>query len=94
MNARSPAVLLFLTLVLGLAGCKSSLGTEDKPIRIYVVPSELSASTRQAGQKLVDHLNKETGLHYSIHFPDRYIDVVVALGDKKADIAFMNNMSY
>ncbi|MDX9723100.1 MAG: phosphate/phosphite/phosphonate ABC transporter substrate-binding protein [Myxococcota bacterium] len=94
MNVRTPAVLLFLTLVLGLAGCKSSLGTEDKPIRIYVVPSELSASTRQAGQKLVDHLNKETGLHYSIHFPDRYIDVVVALGDKKADIAFMNNMSY
>ncbi|MBT3222804.1 MAG: phosphate/phosphite/phosphonate ABC transporter substrate-binding protein [Proteobacteria bacterium] len=78
------ALLAFVSVT--LMGCSPELGSKANPLKI--------TSTRTKGQELATGLTATTGLHFTATTADDYMDQVVAIGEKKADLAFMNNMTY
>jgi len=92
-----PLLCCLLTLaVLGGSGlgCRPELGAERNPVKLLLVPSGDHQATAGAAERLAAHLGAETNLHFSVKVPERYIDLVVAVGDRRADLLFMNDMSY
>ena len=92
---RRPMIWKTLYAIVGVAlmGCSPDLGSEANPVKIQLMPSQ-RATTEATGQELVTSLHATTGLYFNIEIPERYIDQVVAIGENRADLAFMNNMSY
>ena len=73
---------------------KGKLGTKENPIRFYFMPLK-GEGTFQANAPIIKQFMEEkTGLAVeTIHAPD-FVTIVRAIGQKKADIAFMNTLGY
>lgn len=84
-----PGLLLLLP-----AACSPELGEARNPIKVQIVPSQDRAATLVAAQGLLDHLSQASGLAFALEVPERYIDLVVALGEERADLALMNDLGY
>jgi len=89
--ARAVRCLLFLGALLG--GC-APLGSANNPVKVEFVPSQPGPQTTAAGEALADLLARETGMSFSVSVPERYIDLVVAMGERRADVGFLNTMAY
>jgi phosphonate transport system substrate-binding protein len=84
--------LLLLGVLVG--GCVPGLGTPENPVKIEFVPSQPGPETTAAGEALAAQLSQQTGLAFAVSVPERYIDLVLAMGERRADMGFLNTMAY
>jgi len=97
MKYRWFAVLLTLTVIISVGACKKDrgpLGTEQNPIKLWFMPLKEEAVYQKHAPILEKFLEEKTGLQVETKLADSFIDIVKALGKKKADVAFMNTLGY
>mgnify|MGYP001073872098 CR=1 FL=1 len=97
--------VIFLGLILlALFGCQSEdtrianankkLGSKQKPIRMYFVPSLEAGKVVASGEAIADALHEATGYHFKVAVPTSYAAVIEALGSYQADIAWLPTYAY
>lgn len=96
-------VILAFALLL-LTACQSEsarasnankkLGTRQKPIKMYFVPSLEAGKVVASGEAIAAALHEATGYHYKVAVPTSYAAVIEALGSYQADIAWLPTYAY
>jgi phosphonate transport system substrate-binding protein len=89
--------LKFLILALWLVGCsrpQGPLGSENNPIKFYIVPAAEAGGILKNAKRLSDWLHNETGLYFKTAVPLSYVAVVEAIGTYRADVAALSTSSY
>ena len=95
MKYRILIVAIALATLLSAPSCKSKpLGTADNPIKLWFMPQRDQAVFEANAPVIKSYLEKKTGFAIETKLAPSYIDIVKALGQKKADIAFMNSLGY
>jgi len=97
-------VFALITVILVLVACQSEstkisnankkLGTRQKPIRMYFVPSLEAGKVVASGEAIAEALHKSTGYHFKVAVPTSYAAVIEALGNYQADIAWLPTYAY
>jgi phosphonate transport system substrate-binding protein len=70
------------------------LGSEDNPIKFYLVPGQELSILQQTSVKLEEYLTRKLGLHFRVDVPVSYIALVEAFGTKRADLGIVNTFGY
>lgn len=94
---RRLGVLFFLLVFGASSGCtrqKPPLGSQENPIRFFLVPSVEQKTLEGSGSALKAYLEKATPYHYRFSVPTSYIAVVEAFGSNRADVASLNTYGY
>lgn len=98
MRCRLP---FFITVVLAVlfsaTSCKkkdAEIGTAEKPIQFFLLPSVENEILEQSGAAMKDYLEKHTPYKFRIGVPTNYISVIEAFGSKRADVASLNTFGY
>lgn len=99
---RRRMLLLLLVLVLGaslvtVGGCRqeAEVGSEQRPIQLYFVPSVEVAVIIESGEAIADFLESQTGLKFEVKVPTTYAAVVEEMGAAEGDaMAFIPAMGY
>lgn len=73
---------------------KGELGTEKNPVRFYFMPLKGEEAFKAAAPVIEKYLVERTGLIVRAVNSDDFITIIKALGQKKADMAFMNTLGY
>lgn len=97
MNYRWFAVLLALTVVISAGACKRDkgpLGTEKNPVKLWFMPLKEEAVYQKHAPAIEKFLEEKTGLQVETKLAKSFLEIVKALGKKKADVAFMNTLGY
>lgn len=105
INALMKRILIVLGFaVLALFACQSEsirisnankkLGTRQKPIKMYFVPSLEAGKVVASGEAIAEALHKATGYHFKVAVPTSYAAVIEALGTYQADIAWLPTYAY
>lgn len=98
MTLKNRIVWLFLFsfsfLFLSCSVKRAPLGTQDNPIKVFLIPSVDAQMLKDKSVVLKEALEELTGYSVSLSVPSSYIAVVEAFGTKKADVAVMNTFGY
>lgn len=97
MKYRYFAVLLTLTVIISMGACKMDkgpLGTEKNPVKLWFMPLKEEAVYQKHAPAIEKFLEEKTGYQVETTLAASFIDIVKALGKKKADVAFMNTLGY
>ena len=97
MKYRWFAVLLTLTVIISMGACKKDrgpLGTEKNPVKLWFMPLKEEAVYQKHAPAIEKFLEEKTGYQVETTLATSFIDIVKALGKKKADVAFMNTLGY
>nr|MDK2851581.1 phosphonate transport system substrate-binding protein [Candidatus Cloacimonadota bacterium] len=97
--------IIFLSLLLLVFwGCQSEdtrvanankkLGSKEKPIRMYFVPSLEAGKVVASGEAIAEALQEATGYYFKVAVPTSYAAVIEALGSYQADIAWLPTYAY
>jgi len=88
--------LLLASLFLLGACTKNSaeLGTEDNPIKFFLVPSVDTKTLEEKSKVLHKYLEEHTPYKFKFAIPASYIAVVEAFGTKRADVASLPTFGY
>lgn len=90
-------VVAVVIIALLASGCKQQapVGSEQRPIQIYFVPSVEVAVIMESGQAIADFLEAQTGYKFEVKVPTTYAAVVEELGAAEGDaMAFIPAMGY
>lgn len=87
-------LVLILTILLSHAVHADELGTEDNPVKFFLVPSSDSKKIENEGKILKAFLEKNTPYKYKIQVPASYVAVVESFGTKRADVASLATFGY
>ena len=93
-------VLIFIYIgfiLIVLTSCtknNSELGSQENPIKFYLVPAQDILSLSEQGKILQQYLIKDLGLEVRVELPVNYISVVEAFGSKRVDVAILNSLGY
>ena len=88
------ALVLVLSTALSCTWRRGEIGSEKNPIRFLFMPLKGEEAFQAATPILEKFIEERTGLKgEATHVPD-FISIVKALGQRKADIAFMNTLGY
>ena len=89
-------IILCLLSVYFLISCtnKHDLGTQENPIKFFLIPAQDMQALTDNGKILEAYLNTELGMHVTVDLPVNYIAVVEAFGSKRADVAIINTFGY
>ncbi len=92
----SKNLVLMLTILLSCLALKAAddLGTEDNPIKFFLVPSSDSKKIENEGKVLRAFLEKNTPYKFKIQVPASYVAVVESFGTKRADVASLATFGY
>lgn len=77
-----------------ISDANKKLGTRQKPIKMYFVPSLEAGKVVASGEAIASALNKATGYHFKVAVPTSYAAVIEALGTYQADIAWLPTYAY
>lgn len=70
------------------------LGSQENPIKFYLVPAAEAGGILKNANLLSDWLHKETGLYFKTAVPLSYVAVIEAIGTGRADVAALSTSSY
>lgn len=98
-------ILMVLGLIMiGLMACQSEdtriakankkLGSRQKPIKMYFVPSLEAGKVVASGEEIAEALHKATGYYFKVAVPTSYAAVIEAMGSYQADIAWLPTYAY
>ena len=96
MRKKSLLVLILSCLIFS-AACtrkKAELGTEDNPIKFFLVPSVDAKLLESSGEQIRIKLESLTPYKYKFAVPSSYVAVVEAFGTNRADVASINTFGY
>lgn len=85
--------LFVLLIMLSCAG-EPELGSSEKPITMYFMPSMETGKVVSHARKIADYLRTETDYYYKVEVPQNYTEVIEALGNSKADVAWLGTFAY
>jgi len=95
MKKRLITVFLALAIIIAAPACKKEpLGTSGNPIKMWFMPQRERAVYDEYAPQIKEYLEKTTGYAVKTELSPSYIDIVKALGQKDADIAFINSLGY
>jgi phosphonate transport system substrate-binding protein len=97
MKHRWFAVLLAFTVIVSAGACKSRkgpIGSEKNPLQLWFMPLKDESVYQKHAPAIEKYLESKTGLQVETKLADSFIDIVKAMGKKKADAAFMNTLGY
>jgi len=97
-------IIILSLMLLALMACQSEdkrienanrkLGSKQKPIRMYFVPSLEAGKVVASGEAIAAALHEATGYHFKVAVPTSYAAVIEALGSYQADIAWLPTYAY
>lgn len=93
-------ILILLTLIcicLTTTSCdwrRGALGTEKNPIVFYFLPLKGAEAFNENAPLFEKYIEEKAGLATKVVEAKDFITVIKALGQKKADIAFLNTLGY
>lgn len=73
---------------------KQELGTEDNPIKFYLVPGHEVNILKKTSIALETFLEKKLNLQFEVEVPINYITLVESFGTKRADVGIVNTFGY
>lgn len=88
------ALLLVTSIGLFYSCKKTPLGTPGNPVKFWFMPQKDPAVYEAQAPAIKDYLEKKTGYSIRTNLAPSYVDIIKALGQKDADIAFMNGLGY
>lgn len=88
------ALIFAVTSVTMLACKKAPLGTAENPVKIWFMPLKDEAVYNKYAPVIEKYLEEKTGMAVETKLARNFVDIVKAMGKKKADIAFMNTLGY
>jgi len=88
------AVTLALISTYACTTRKGELGTDANPVRFYFMPLKGDAAFNAAAPVIEKFLKERTGLTVKAENSKDFISIIKALGNKKADVAFLNTLGY
>lgn len=97
MKYRWLTILLALIVIVSAGACKSRkgpIGSEKNPLQLWFMPLKEESVYQKHAPAIEKYLESKTGLQVETKLADNFIDIVKALGKKKADVAFMNTLGY
>jgi phosphonate transport system substrate-binding protein len=81
-------------MALGCTKKSSELGSEDNPVKFFLVPSVDAQLLEDSGKKVKAYLEANTPYKYKFAVPSSYVAVVEAFGTSRADVASINTFGY
>lgn len=92
------ALVSLMLASVGLAGCVPAefpLGSPQRPINLYFVPSVEVAVIIESGEAIADFLKQQTGYEFVVKVPTTYAAVIEEMGAADGDaMAFIPAMGY
>jgi phosphonate transport system substrate-binding protein len=90
------AISSCLAVLLTMSSCTQSkeLGSEENPLKFYLIPAQDMMTLQESGKILKVFLEKELKMHVAVELPTSYIAVIEAFGSKRADAAILNTFGY
>ncbi len=79
------ALTMALSLVMGCAKPEPKLGSAERPIQLYFVPSVDTSVIIESGEKIAAFLKQQTGLEFKVSVPTSYAATIEAMGVAKGD---------
>lgn len=86
--------LMLVSLLMSCSVDKGPLGSDENPIKVFLIPSVDAQMLKDKAQALHKALEERSGYKVKLSVPSSYIAVVEAFGTKKADVAIMNTFGY
>lgn len=86
--------IALLASLLFLIACRSPLGSPDRPVHLAVTATGDHAAAVTEATRLAAALSSRTGLAIEAVVPDRYVDVVLGMGDERIDVALAPILPY
>ncbi len=102
MNRLAPLASLALAALLPSCG-QATVGSADRPLRMFFVPSVDAETIALSADQLVEHVERhvsqelygaDEGFYVEYSIPTSYVAVVEAFGTGRADFAAINTFSY
>jgi phosphonate transport system substrate-binding protein len=90
-------LLLAGLLGLSLVSCtkkRAELGTQDNPVKFFLVPSVDARMLEGTAKTLKTYLEAKTPYKFEVSVPTSYVAVVEAFGTNRADLASINTFGY
>jgi phosphonate transport system substrate-binding protein len=87
-------VLMVLSPLVGCTKNSAEVGTEDNPIKFFLVPSVDAKTLTERSTVLEKYLADHTPYKYKFAIPSSYVAVVEAFGTKRADVASLATFGY
>jgi phosphonate transport system substrate-binding protein len=89
------AISILCCLVVTSSSCKKApLGDPSNPLKLWFMPQKDAAVYEENAPKLKTFLEESMGLSVKTELANSYVDIIKALGQKKADAAFINSLGY
>lgn len=89
--------LIALSLSLSLTACTNrdkNLGSEKNPVIVSFMPSATEDVMEKNADIFAKRLSEVSGLHVRAEVAEDFVSMVDKLGNKKADVAFINSLGY
>lgn len=77
-----------------IAKANKKLGSRQKPIKMYFVPSLEAGKVVASGEAIAAALHEATGYYFKVAVPTSYAAVIEAMGSYQADIAWLPTYAY
>ncbi len=77
-----------------IAKANKKLGSKQKPIKMYFVPSLEAGKVVASGEAIAQALHNATGYYFKVAVPTSYAAVIEAMGSYQADIAWLPTYAY
>lgn len=77
-----------------IAKANKKLGSRQKPIKMYFVPSLEAGKVVASGEAIATALHNATGYYFKVAVPTSYAAVIEAMGSYQADIAWLPTYAY
>ncbi len=88
-------VMAALSATVVQAGAAASVGSRQRPVQLYFVPSVDVAVIQSAAEKMVRFLQGQTGLFFQTYVPTSYAAVIEAMGAAEGDtMGFIPALAY
>ncbi len=89
------ALAIALSLVAACAKPEPKLGSKERPIQLYFVPSVDTSVIIASGEKIASFLKEQTGLEFKVSVPTSYAATIEAMGQAEGDaMGFIPAMPY
>ncbi|MBN1283009.1 MAG: phosphate/phosphite/phosphonate ABC transporter substrate-binding protein [Proteobacteria bacterium] len=86
--------LLLVSAFTACTGRKGEIGSEANPVRLYFMPLKGEEAFKAGAEAIEKFVEGRTGLAVEAVHANDFITIIKALGQRKADAAFMNTLGY
>lgn len=87
-------IITLVMCIISLQTIAEKIGTEERPIKIALVPGQDVKKLMLNGRVLEEYLEQKLNKRFEVIVPQSFVAVVESMGTERVDMAIMNSFGY